>query len=191
MVSQNCFRSIVVAVCGLAVGVGCGSPAKQPPCVDKSKPALELCEKKADTLQRQLNDLKIKLAQALANPGTIKVDPQLLQLDGNNGKPAVVLREGTLKQSQVVTVLSLGKAGLQACYNRALKRNTALHHSKLTLTVAFKVKPSGTPTAISVSPNRDAKMNDCMIKSIRRWKFPAFEGQPVGVETPVTLRPKG
>lgn len=164
---------------------------KQKPCVDTSKPALDQCQKRADALQRKLNDLKITLAQALQNPGTIKVDPELLQLEGPGKKRRIVLKEGTLKQGQVINVIRLGKSGLQACYTRALKRNSALHHSKLTLTLDFKVKASGDPAAISLRPNSDAKMIDCMKKAIKRWRFPRFQGQPVGVVSPVTLRPKG
>lgn len=160
-------------------------------CVDKSKPALDECQKRSEALQRKLNDLKITLAQALQNPGTIKVDPELLQLEGPGKKRRIVLKEGTLKQGQVISVISVGKSGLQACYTRALKRNSALHHSKLTLTLDFKVKSSGDPVAISLRPNSDAKMIDCMKKAIKRWRFPRFQGQPVGVVSPVTLRPKG
>ncbi|MBW2733065.1 MAG: AgmX/PglI C-terminal domain-containing protein [Deltaproteobacteria bacterium] len=166
-----------------------GCPSKK--CVDKSKPALAECQKRTDALQRQVNDLKVTLAQALQNPGTIKVDPALLELDGPGKKRRVVLKEGTLKQEEVIKVIRLGKSGLQACYNRALKRNSALHHSKLTLTLDFKVRASGDPATISLRPNSDAKMIDCMKKAIKRWRFPHFRGQPVGVVSPVTLRPRG
>lgn len=185
-------RSALAMLLGLALSLPACGGAKQKPCVDKSKPALDQCNTRAEELQKQLNDVKVKLAQALANPGTIKVDPELLTLVGPGGKKRkIVLREGTLKQAQVIKVFRLGKGALQACYNRALKRNSSLHHSSLTLNLAFKVRASGTPTGISVRPNRDAKMIDCMKKAITRWKFPRFSGQPVGVESPVTLRPKG
>ncbi len=184
-------RSALTMLLGLALSLpACGG--KQKPCVDKSKAGLAKCNAQVETLQKQLNDLKIKLAQALANPGTIKVDPELLTLVGPGGKKRkITLREGTLKQTEVIRVFRLGKGALQACYNRALKRNSSLHHASLTLNLAFKVRASGTPMGISVRPNRDAKMSDCMKKAIRRWKFPRFSGQPVGVESPVTLRPKG
>jgi hypothetical protein len=181
----------LLGVCALA-SVSCKSQPKQKPCVDKSAPALKTCNEKADKLQQQLNSLKVKLAQALQNPGTIKVDPTLLELVGPDGKKKkIVLQEGSLKPAQVTKVMRLGKAALQSCYTRALKRNTALHHTRLKLQMAFKVRPSGSPTSISLKPNRDAKMIDCMVKAIRRWKFPAFTGQPVDVKTTVPLVPKG
>lgn len=178
-------------VLGLSLTLGLGGCCKEKVCTDQSKPALAKCQARADDLLKQLNDLKVKLAQALQNPGTIKVDPEVLQLEGPNGqKRKIVLREGTLKQEQVIKVMRMGKGGLQACYNRALKRNSSLHHANLTLTLAFRVRANGSPTGISVRPNRDAKMTDCMQKAIKRWQFPTFKGQPVGVEVPVTLRPK-
>lgn len=164
--------------------VACG---KKEECVDQSKGALDACRGKQESLQREVNDLKIKLAQALANPGTIEVDPSVLTIDG---EPIQTAKEGTLTQDQVVEVLRRSKGSLRDCYTRALKRDSSLHHGSITLTVAFKVQNSGKPTGISFRPNRDAQMIDCMIKAVNRWTFPKFEGQPVGVETPVTLTPK-
>ena len=173
----------------LAAVAAIGLPAcKKKPCVDKSKPALDTCQAERDQLQQQLNELKLKLAQALANPGTIEVDPSVLTINGK--RIDVQVQEGTLTQDQVITVLRRSKGSLRDCYTRALKRNSALHHGSITLTVAFKVKPNGRPTAISLRPNRDAQMTDCMVRAINRWTFPSFQGQPVGVESPVTLTPK-
>jgi outer membrane lipoprotein-sorting protein len=177
--------SLLAGLASLAmVTLGCGDKDK---CVDTSKPALEECRAEQAKLQEQLNDLKIKLAEALANPGTIKVDPSVLMIDG---KPVGTAKEGTLTQQQVIEVLRKSKGSLRDCYTRALKRNSALHHGSITLTVGFKVQNSGRPTSIAIRPNRDAKMIDCMTKAIQRWTFPKFEGQSVGVESPVTLTPK-
>ena len=184
-------RLMGVGVLSLAT-LGMAACGQKTICVDKSKPALEQCQTKAEGLRKQLNDIKVKLAQALANPGTIKVDPEILTLIGPEGKKRkIVLREGTLKQTEVIRVFRLGKVALQACYNHALKRNSSLRHSSLTLNVAFRVRASGSPASVSIRPNRDAKMTDCMKKAILRWEFARFSGQPVGVESPVTLRPKG
>ena len=165
--------------------VGCNEKK----CVDKSKPELDKCTARSDELQTQINTLKRQLAQALANPGTIKVDPSVLMIDG---KPIRVAsgREGTISQAQVVGTLRRNKGSLQPCYNRALKRNSSLHHRKLQLTLSMKVNPNGSPSGIQISPRYDAQMDDCMTKAIRRWKFPPFKGSPVGIESPVTFTPK-
>ena len=171
----------------LVVLSGCGS-CKSEPCEDKSRPELENCKSGRDKLQDEVNSLKRQLAQALANPGTIKIDPSVLVIDG---KPIrVSAREGSLTQNQVILTMQQNRGVLQACYERAMKKNTALTHQRVTLTVGFEVNPSGVAQSISISPNYDSLMMDCMKKAILRWRFPAFSGQPVGVEAPITLQPR-
>jgi hypothetical protein len=178
----------LAAVATLAPLFGCGDDAK--PCIDQSKPALEACNGRADQLQAELNAIKKQLAQALANPGTLQVDPSVMVIDGKLGGGQPALKEGTLSQQEVIRVLTQSKASLRPCYNRALKRDSALHHRKLVLTLALKVKPAGLPDAIALGPNYDDQMIDCMKKAVKRWRFPAFTGTPVGVETPLTFQPK-
>jgi hypothetical protein len=180
-------RALVLLLLPLSLAA-CRCAADQP-CVDSSKPELEQCKLGADKLQAEINNLKRLLAQALASPGTIKVDPSLLTIDG---KPIKVTapKEGSLSQEQVVGTIRLNKGVLQACYERAMKKNMALTHQKITLTLAFQVRPSGNATDISISPNYDSMMIDCMKKAIMRWHFPTFTGQPVGVESPITLTPR-
>jgi hypothetical protein len=139
-------------------------------------------------MQQEIVDLKRQLAQALANPGMIKVDPSVLMIDGKNVVPK--LKEGTLSQDQVVSTMAQNKKVLKACYERAMKKNVRLRRQSINLTVAFKIRPTGKPDNISVRPNYDSLMIDCMRKAIKRWRFPAFSGQPVGVESPLTLTPK-
>lgn len=155
---------------------------------DQSSQELEQCKNEMDQLQREINSLKRQLAQALANPGTIKVDPSALMIDGKyiEVKP----QEGTLSQEQVISTMKQNKSVLQACYERAMKKNTALTQQRITVTVGFSVKPTGLASNISISPNYDSMMVDCMKKAIMRWRFPAFTGQPVGVESPITLTPR-
>jgi hypothetical protein len=181
------WRTLVAALGGLLVSgfIGCGS---KKPCIDKSKPELEQCQTDIDGKQKEINQLKLQLAQALANPGSIKVDPSVLMIDGKHLMPK--LREGNLSQDQVVKTIRLNKRILKACYERAMKKNTNLRRQKITLTLAFKVQPTGVPNNISVKPNYDGRMIDCMKKAIKRWRFPQFSGQSVGVESPLTLTPK-
>jgi hypothetical protein len=181
---------LALGVLSLALA-GCakqGCSGEQQPCVDKSKPELDSCRANADKLQAEINTLKRQLAQALASPGSIKVDPSVLVIDGKPIK--VTAPESSLTQDQVVTTIRQNKGVLQQCYERAMKKNTALTHQKITLTLGFKVKPTGNAADISISPNYDSMMIDCMKKAIMRWRFPTFSGQPVGVESPVTLTPR-
>ena len=172
----------------LALIIVLAPACKKDPCIDKSKPALDQCTARSEALQHEVNAIKRQLAQALANPGTIQVDPSVLMIDG---KPIrALIREGTLSQDEVVKTLKHEKGSLQACYNRALKRDSALHHRKIRVTLAMKVVPSGTPRSIRITPNYNAQMTDCMLKAIRRWSFPSFTGSAVGVESPMTFTPK-
>jgi hypothetical protein len=184
-------RSWLVLILSAALLVlgsdGCESCNKQE-CVDKSKPELDQCKLNQDKLQAEINALKRQLAQALANPGTIKVDPSVLVIDGKPIK--VAAREGSLSQEQVVLTMQQNRGVLTACYERAMKKNTSLTHQRVTLNVGFQVAPSGVPQSITISPNYDSLMMDCMKKAIMRWRFPPFSGQPVGVETPITLQPR-
>jgi hypothetical protein len=175
------FLSIIVC----SALLGCGEKKE---CVDQSKTGLDKCKSDNDQLQSEVISLKRQLAQAIANPGTIKVDPSLLMIDG---KPITVkAQEGTLSQEQVIATWDQNKGLLRQCYERAMKKNTTLTHQKITLVIGFSVKPAGEAGDIMISPNYDSMMNDCIKKAIRRWTFPKFTGQPVGVELPLTLVPK-
>jgi hypothetical protein len=182
--SSAVVRGAILVAAVVAAGA-CGGDKK---CVDKSKDELESCRAESDKLQQEIVSLKRQLAQALANPGSIKIDPEVLKIDGKVVMPK--LKEGTLTQQQVIRTMSQNKPVLKQCYERALKKNNSLRHQKITVTVGFKVRPNGTPSDISVRPNYDSTMIDCMRKAIRRWRFPSFKGQPVGVESPLTLTPK-
>lgn len=176
---------VLTFCCTLLGACECG---KRQVCIDRSKPALDQCRTDGDRLQKEVNDLKRQLAQALANPGTIKVDPSVLVINGRHIMPK--LKEGSLTQDQVVSTIRVNKKVLKSCYERAMKKNTALRRQTINLTLAFKVNPTGLPSGISVKPNYDGRMIACMQKAIKRWRFPPFSGQPVGVESPLTLTPK-
>ena len=169
----------------------CGKKCQ--PCVDKSKPELDKCSMRAEGLQKEVNTLKRQLAQALADPGSIKVDPSVLTIDGKPIKVAKGTAGGTLcklNEKQVVSTIAKSKGSLQPCYQRALKRDSSLHHRKIVLTLSLKVRASGAPTDISIKPTYNSTMNDCMRKAIRRWRFPAASAGICGVESPMTFTPK-
>ncbi len=177
----------MAALLSLAVLGACEKP---PPCVDKSKKPLEDCRLAMDKLQSDILSLKRQLALAKAAPGTIKVDdPSVTEIEGK--KPYVPKpQEGTLSQTQVVSGIKKNIPALRKCYERTMKKVESLQMSKLMLTIELKVQPSGKPSGIYIRPSRHQEMTDCMKKSIKRWRFPAFTGQPVGVVYPLTLSPR-
>jgi hypothetical protein len=185
----NSNRPLAALLLGGSMLLATGCPTAKPQeCVDKSAKPLEECRVSVDKLQAEILTLKRQLAQALADPGSIKVDPEVLKINGKYIKP--VYKEGTLSQEEVVSTMSKNKKVLKSCYERAMKKSVALQRDKITLTIGFKVQPNGTAASIRITPNYDSTMVDCMKKAIRRWKFPKFTGQAVGVESPLTLSPK-
>lgn len=163
-----------------------GCPQPQQECVDKSKKPLEECKLEVDKLQSEIVTLKKQLAQALANPGTVQIPEQEIQ--GEHKKTPV--KEGSLSQEEMIRTIARNKPQLKQCYERALKKSARLQTERITLNIAFKIMPTGVPTGISIRPALDYTMNDCMKKSIKRWRFPAFTGQPVDVESPFSFSPK-
>ena len=182
-------KTPILLLAGAMMMAAAGCPAeKQQECVDQSAKPLEECRVNADKLQAEILTLKRQLAQALADPGSIKVDPSVLTIEGKLIKP--VYKEGTLSQDEVISTMTKNKKVLKTCYERAMKKSVALQRDKITLTIGFKVQPTGLASNIRITPDLDPTMVDCMKKAIRRWKFPGFTGQPVGVESPLTLSPK-
>ena len=186
--TTHCWFGLVAALISVAVvGAGCEKP---PPCIDHSKKPLEDCRLAMDKLQSDNLSLKRQLALAKATPGSINVDdPSVTEINGK--KPYVPEpQEGTLSQTQVVAAFKKNIPALRKCYERSMKKHEALQMSKLNLTIEFKVQPSGKPTGLYIRPSRIQEMTDCMKKSIKRWRFPTFTGQPVGVVYPLTLSPR-
>lgn len=160
----------------------------QKECTDKSGPELNEIRVKNDRLQSEIVTLKRQLAQALASPCSIKID-EPMELNGEV-KAAPPPKEGTLTMEQVIATMNLSKPVLKQCYERAMKKSVNLQREKITLNLGFRVLNSGTASDITIRPNYDNTMSDCMKKAINRVRFPAFSGQPVGVEFPLTLSPK-
>lgn len=169
--------------------VGC-SQGGSGTCAEKAE--LGQCREKGEKLRKEVNKLKRTLAQALANPGMVKVDSKLLVIEGEKpGSTGGTPREGTLSQSEVISTVTKNKGALQACYNRLIKRDSSFHHRTLKLRIGFSVQTLGSPTRVTVAPKYDAKLAACISAAIRRWKFPRFKGTAVDVVTPFTLKPKG
>ena len=159
-------------------------------CTEKAE--LAQCQGKGEKLRKEVNQLKRTLARALANPGTVNVDPKLLVIEGEKPEAhAGTPREGTLKQSEVINTVTRNKGSLQVCYNRLIKRDSSFHHRTLNVKIGFSVQTSGSPTKVTVAPKYDAKLAACIVAAIRQWKFPQFTGSPVEVVTPFVLKPKG
>lgn len=155
------------------------------------------CQKEAEDLRGQVVQLKEQLARALAAPppqaAPVQVDPSILALAprSTGGQDGEATGTGSLSQTAVVDVIRGGRPALQQCYERALKRNNALQVQQLKLTLGFSVQPTGRASSVSIKPNYDNNMADCIRTAVTGWRFPPFAGAPQDIQAPVTLSPKG
>jgi hypothetical protein len=128
-------------------------------------------------------------------------DPEILHLIADLRKqkrPAagpggdeVAIGKGDLKPQDASRVVKQNAQAMQVCYERALKRNSALQYQMgLALVVELTVKPTGTVKEVNVRPSVDADMTSCFQTAAMRWRFPPFGGEPVVVAQKVTLTPK-
>ena len=157
------------------------------------------CKKDLSDLKSQNAELKQKLAQAMTAPERVQLtDPDILNLiaeikgkkgAGDDGE--IVLGKGDLNPKEASKVVRQGAQALQKCYERALKKNTALQvQAALSVMLEITVKPNGQVKTMSLSPQVDNDMTECVRATVEHWKFPPFSGEPVVVAQRLTLTPK-
>jgi hypothetical protein len=152
------------------------------------------CQKEVAGLKSQVAGLKRQVADAIANPGKIALtDPDIIELvasrRGTPGKPGEV--QPTLDPKQASKIVMNGATAMQACYERALKKNAALQmQAGLALTLGITVKPNGDVEGVDVAPNVDKGLTDCFRTTASHWKFPTFTGTAVTIEQKLKLTPK-
>ncbi len=104
------------------------------------------CQKDLAGARNEIAGLKRKVADAVANPGKFALtDPDIIELvasrRGNLGKPGEV--QPTLDPRLASKIVMQGATAMQACYERALKKNAALQmQAGLALTLG---SPSSRP----------------------------------------------
>lgn len=158
------------------------------------------CRAEVNDLKVQNADLRRKLAEAMSNPARVQLtDPDILNLiaeiKGRRGGPKdgddVVLGKGALDPREASRVVKQGAHALQKCYERALKKNSALQmQSGLGVMLELTVKPSGVVQGMNLSPHVDSDLTECVRTTVSRWKFPPFAGESVVVTQKLTLTPK-
>lgn len=152
------------------------------------------CKKQNNDLTNQVSSLKRQLAQAMSNPGKITLsDPEIIELIASRRAQAGGGGDtGPGPEPKEVSKIVMQNAqGLQQCYERALKRNSALQYQAgVQLLLGLSLKPTGGVESVSVAPSIDAGLTECIKGAAGRWKFPPFQGQNVLVEQKVVLTPK-
>jgi hypothetical protein len=147
------------------------------------------CRTEVGELKDKLQKTRAALTQVIDRPNAIKLDDaELLRLVGR--APPAGPRGGDLSQDAVLQVVRANKSQFQACYQRALKKNSDLRGASITMNLAFAVRGNGAVSDIQLGPRVDDGLIACMRTSLGRWRFPAFGGEPVRVEIPIPLVPK-
>ncbi len=157
------------------------------------------CKKDVNDLKNQNAELRQKLAQAMVSPSRVQLtDPDILNLiaeikskrAGDDGD--IVLGKGDLNPKEASRVVRQGAQALQKCYERALKKNSALQfQTGLSVLLELTVKPTGLVKGMNLAPQVDNEMTECIRTTVSRWKFPPFSGEAVVVTQKLTLTPKG
>lgn len=166
--------------------------------VNQASDKVVACKGEVNELKTQVAGLKRQLAEAATGPNRLQLnDPEILNLIGDLRKQKqaagdeIAIGKGDLKPQDASRVVKRGAQAIQVCYERALKRNSALQYQAgLALVVELTVKPTGAVKEVNVKPSVDADMTSCFQTAAMRWKFPTFGGEPVVVAQKVTLTPK-
>jgi len=153
-------------------------------------------------LTDEVASLKKQLVAALADPSTFRLrDPEIIELIAEaRGVPSssvgqigdeLKIGKGDLDPATASKIVMAGARALQQCYERALKKNAALQYQAgVQMTLGLTVAPTGSVSAVTVKPNIDSSLTECIDSASTRWKFPKFAGTPVTIEQKIMLTPK-
>ena len=194
-------RTLTAAFLGMLSLVACkgGDDGALTSRLNEANDKVVACKKDVNDLKTQNAELKQKLAQAMANPARVQLtDPDVLNLiaeiKGKHGAGEdgdLVLGKGDLNPKEASRVVRQGAQALQKCYERALKKNSALQmQSGLGVMLEITVKPTGLVQTMNLSPHVDNDLTECVRTTVARWKFPPFAGESVVVTQKLTLTPK-
>jgi hypothetical protein len=184
------------AILAASIGVACGKPDEGLTArLLESNSKNVACQKELAEAKSERDSLKRQLALAVANPTKIQLtDPELIELIANARKERGAgpeFGQGDLNPKEASAIVMRGAPALQACYERALKKNAGLQmRAGLGVTLGITVKPVGLVDNVDVSPSVDNDMTKCIKTTISRWKFPTFTGHAVTIEQKLTLTPK-
>ena len=182
----------LVLLCALSLGACKDEEAQRR--LSEATDKVIACKKEVNDLKNEVASLKKQLAVAMANPSKLVLtDPEIINLiaDLRGGKAPSGDVKPSLDPQEASKIVFQGAKAMQVCYERALKKNQALQYQAgVGLTLDITVKPAGNVDAVEVSPSVDKEMTACIKTAASRWKFPAFQGEPVVLSQKVTLTPK-
>lgn len=90
----------------------------------------------------------------------------------------------------VAQLLKSHSREFRPCYEKGLKRNASLQFVSQ-VKVRVTATPEGRPKDVHLTPKADPEMESCIAHLIASWPLPRYQGQPVVVEMPVSLKVQG
>ncbi|NMB73529.1 MAG: AgmX/PglI C-terminal domain-containing protein [Myxococcales bacterium] len=100
--------------------------------------------------------------------------------------PAPVAGPQRLTEEQIRTVIQLHYRQVKNCLERQLKRDASLTGM---LQVVARVQPDGSVQSAAIGTPRfkGSVLETCLVKTVRRWRFPSFAGEAYEVTFPLLL----
>lgn len=116
------------------------------------------------------------LGGRVGGPGKVGIKGKVVEKvpKGIVKKGGKIERDSTLKGSAVARVIRRGMRAVQACYQRALKRNPKLGGK---VGIRLTISPVGKVTMVEIETNSvDPQVGSCIKRVAKRWRFPPPEG---------------
>lgn len=111
--------------------------------------------------------------------------PAKLALSAREVRTEVALPDG-LTGEAIAQVIQDNSGGARLCIAEAMKAGeTKGGKAEFDVTIA----PSGTVTSVSTRTGGGSRMSACMERTIKRWRFPSFDGEAVVVVIPYVITP--
>jgi len=146
--------------------------------VSKKKSAAEIKAMREAILGTKKKKNKKVVAKKKRYGGAIELPP--VPLDSNNSEP--LLQDG-LRQDQIKFVVNRKTPRIRVCYESQLRKNPNLTGK---LMVNFIIENNGKVSSVKIKTRKfkGSHLEKCVIKAIKRWRFPRFAGDPVNVDYP-------
>ena len=121
--------------------------------------------------------LALKSAKSVVDPNQDKSDPRYRWKDGIN-------------PTELSQLIQEQHQSVRRCYESQLKRTPKLQGS---MDVRFKITHWGRVGKTKVTSNdlSNRKVKRCVVKAIRKWRFPFTRKGGVTIELPLLFKPQG
>ncbi len=96
---------------------------------------------------------------------------------------------GRLRSAQIRSFVSAHEGTLRPCYERQARTDPTFQGG---LVLSWEVLPDGSVSApmTSRSTLEDAEIEDCVLRQVRRWRFPESDSQTTVVSIPLHFPPQ-